>query len=123
MYFPDFVSILDNLDLKKTVASILEKNFDFVRGIYQDVIKNISPITTSKSMLEISLEQCILREITPEMSEYLSRMALRTLVGLPPIEIDTRKKDAMKKLEGSISWMTKEKIDVTEFIREIRERE
>jgi len=123
MYFPNYSSILDNLDLRKTGTSILEKHFDFLRGIYKGVIENISPTTTTKLILETSLEQCIPREITPEMSEYLSRMALRTLVGLSPIEIDTRKKDAMKKLEGSISWMSEEKIDVTEFIRGIRERE
>ena len=123
MYFPDFSSILDNLDLKKTGASILEKNFDFLRGVYKGIIESISPITTSESMLETSLEKCILAEITPEMSEYLSRMALRSLFGLPSIGIESKDTDAIKKMEGSISWLTKEKINVTEIMREIREVE
>lgn len=123
MYFPDFSSTLENLDLKKTGASILEKNLDFLRGIYKHFMENISPITTTGLVLETYLEHCTPKEITPEMSEYLSRMTLRTLVGLPSININTKKKDAIKKLEGSISWITKEKIDVTEFIREMRESE
>lgn len=123
MYFPDFLSIADNLDLRKTVSSVLQKDLNFLKEMYKRSIENFSPAITAQLVLESSLEQCTPKEITPEVAQYLSRMALRNLVGLPSLEINTKKKDAIKKLEGSISWMTKEKIDVTELIREIRERE
>lgn len=123
MYFSDFWSIADNLDLRKTVSSVLQKNLDLLRAMYTRNIENFSPPITARLILESSLERCTPKEITPEMSQYFSRMALRNLVGLPSLEMNTKEKDAIKKLEGSISWMTKEKIDVTDFIREIRDRE
>lgn len=123
MYFPDFWSIADNLDLRKTVSSVLQKNLDFLREMYKRNIDNFSPPITAHLILENSLARYTPKEITPEMSQYLSRLALRNLVGLPPLEMNTKEREAIKKLEGSISWMTKEKIDVTDFIREIRERE
>lgn len=123
MFFPDFSPIADNLDLKKTVVSVLQKNFDFLRDVYKRSMENFSPTVTAQLILKSSLERCTPKDFTPEISEYLSRMALRNLVGLPSFEINVKKKDAIEKLEGSISWITKEKIDVTEFIREMRERE
>jgi len=122
-FFPDFSPILKNFNLIKTIDSILNKNFDFVREMHKYVSENFSPANTAKSMLKSSLELYIPKEITPEVGEYLSRMALRTLVGLPIIGITVREVNAIKELEGSISWLTKDKIDVTELIRRLREGE
>lgn len=116
----DVSSVFENFDLRKTGNIILMKSFDFLERMLGNTSKT-SPSNTAEVVLKSSLQQFIPREMTPEMSNYLARVALRTLVGLPPIEINARDKDAISKLKGSISWISKEKIDVTEIIREMRD--
>jgi hypothetical protein len=122
MYFlPDFSLTFKNLDLRKVSNSILSKNFDLLIGIFKRLIETVSPVDTAEFMLESSLKHYIPKEITPEISAYLSRITLRSLFGLPSIGISSRDKDAIRKLKGSISWISKNKIDVTESIRKMRE--
>lgn len=116
----DVSSIFENFDLRKTGNIILMKSFDFLEGMLGNVGKT-SPSNTANVILRSSLQQFIPREMTPEMSNYLARVALRTLVGLPLIEITAKDKDAISKLKGSISWISEKKIDVTEIIREMRD--
>ena len=107
----DFSEILNSFDLSKIVDSVFMDNYVFLKNVYNNIISKIG-IDNSVS---------ILLKPTPEMSEYTSRMALRSLVNLPPIGMNTADTNAIKKLKGSISWFSSEKIDVTETIREIRD--
>ncbi|MCJ7634548.1 hypothetical protein MUP77_19420 [Candidatus Bathyarchaeota archaeon] len=116
----DVSSVLENLDLGKVASAVLTKSFSFVEGFFGDT-RETSPSFIASAVLENSLKQLFPKEMTPEVTDYLSRTALRSIVGLSPIEIGGRDKDAITKLKGSISWLTKEKIDVTEIIREMRE--
>jgi len=111
---------LQNLDLGKTASAILIKSFSFVEGFFGDTTE-ASPSFIASAVLENSLKQLIPKEMTPEVTDYLARTALRSIVGLSPIDIGSRDKDAIIKLKGSISWLTQKKIDVTEIIREMRE--
>jgi len=108
-----------NLDLGKTANIVLE-NLDFPKKIFGYTIET-SPDHVAKAILENSLKQFVPEEMPPEVSDYLSRNTLRSIVGLSPIEIGTIDKDAIRKLKGSISWLSKGKIDVTEIIRQMRE--
>lgn len=124
---PNLLSVFETLNLKDIVNSILDKNVDFMKGFYKRLEENsarsIIPSETTKKVLITSLEQYTPKKLTPEMLDYLSRMTLRSLVGLPTVPVATRDKEAIKELEGSISWVTEEEIDVTEFIRKMRELE
>lgn len=124
MYFlPDISSVFKTLNLKDTIDSIWDKNLDFLKGLYKRLEESIVPFESAEKMLITSLEQYATKEMSPEMLDYLSRMTLRSLVGLPLVPISTKNKDAIRELEGSISWLTEEEIDVTEFIRKMREAE
>jgi len=116
----DLSLALENLDLGKVASAVLTKSFSFVQGFFGDTGET-SPSFIASAVLANSLRQLIPKEMTPEVTDYLSRTALRSIVGLSPIKIGSRDKDAITKLKGSISWLTKEKIDVTEIIREMRE--
>jgi len=111
------------LNLKSRVEFILEKNLASLTASYGSLKENIAPSETTKRMMISSLKPYVLREIPPETVEYFSRMTLRSLAGLPPIQISTKNRNAIKELEGSISWITEGEIDVTEFIRKMREVE
>ena len=113
-------SVFENFDLRKVANIVLMKSFSFLEGIFGDT-GEMSPNHIASAVLESSLKQLVPKEITPEVTDYLSRNTLRSLVGLSPIDINTRDKDALRKLKGSISWLSKEKIDITEIIREMRE--
>jgi len=116
----DVSLVLENFDLQKIANTVLIKSLDFLEKIFGDTSR-ASPSHAADAVLESSIQHFIPREMTPEMSNYLSRVALRALVGLPPIEIHIRDRDALRKLKGSIAWISKEKIDVTESIRRMRE--
>lgn len=109
-----------NLDLGKTANAVLSRSFDFLERVLGYAIET-SPNHVAKAILENSLKQLVPKEMPPEVLDYLSRNTLRSIVGLSTIEINTIDKDAIRKLKGSISWLSKEKIDVTEIIREMRE--
>jgi len=122
LYFlPNISSVFKTLKLKDTIDSILDKNLDFLKELYKSLEESIVPFKSAEKILMTSLEQYTTKGISPEMLDYLSRMNLRSLVGLPPVPISTKNKDAIRELEGSISWLTEEEIDVTEFIRKMRE--
>ena len=108
-----------NLDLGKTANAVLG-SFDFLERVFGYTIET-SPNHVAKAILKNSLKQLVPKEMPPEVSDYLSRSTLRSIAGLSPIEINTIDKDAIRKLKGSISWLSKGKIDVTEIIREMRE--
>jgi hypothetical protein len=108
-----------NLDLGKTANAVL-RSFDFLEKVLGYAIET-SPDHVAKAILENSLKRLAPKEMPPEVLDYLSRNTLRSIVGLSPIEINTIDKDAIRKLKGSISWLSKGKIDVTEIIREMRE--
>jgi 5,10-methenyltetrahydromethanopterin hydrogenase len=116
----DISAVFENLDLRKVANIVLMKSFSFLEGIFGD-IGETSPNQIASAVLEGSLKRLIPKEMPPEVSDYLSRNTLRSIAGLSPIEINTMDKDAIRKLKGSISWLTKGKIDVTEIIREMRE--
>jgi hypothetical protein len=116
----DVSSVFQDFDLGKVANVILMKSFSFFEGFFSDT-EEISPNHIASVVLENSLKQLVPKEITPEVTDYLSRNALRSFVGLSPIGINTKNKDALLRLKGSISWLSKEKIDVTEIIREMRE--
>jgi hypothetical protein len=109
-----------HLDLRKTANNVLLKCLDFVQKALSSTIET-SPNQTAETVLENSLKQFIPAGITPEVADYLSRNTLRAIVGLPPIQINATDKDAIRKLKGSVSWLSKEKINVTDIIREMRE--
>lgn len=121
--FPDFSSVFKALSFKKIVDSILKKNLNFLKEVHQRLKENIVPSQAVQKMFMASLEKYTLKEVTPNMMDYLSRMALRSLVGLPLIEMSIQNKDAIKQLEGSISWITEKEMDITEFLRKMREVE
>jgi predicted regulator of amino acid metabolism with ACT domain len=116
----DVSSLLENFDLRKTANIVLMKSFSILEGILGGA-ERTSPNHVASAVLESSLKHLIPKEISPEVADYLSRNTLRSIVGLRPIEINTTDKDAIRKLKGSISWLSKEKIDITEIIREMRE--
>ena len=116
----DVSSVFENLDLRKTADTILMKSLGFLERAIGFTIKQ-SQNHIAEAVLESSLKHLIPKEMSPEISDYLSRTALRSMIGLMPIEVGARDKDAILKLKGSISWLSKEKIDVTEIIREMRE--
>jgi len=65
------------------------------------------------------IQRQMLGILLPYQEDYYSRANLRSLVGLTPLfEEDPQ---AIRSLEGAISNITKEKIDVTEFIRNMRD--
>lgn len=122
MYVPlDFSLMFENINLGKISGLILAENFDFLKRMFNSAI-GMSPSNRAEAVLESSLKRIIPTEIPPEMSTYLSRVALRSIVGLKPIEINAKDKGAIRKLKGSISWISKEKMDVTEIIRDMRDR-
>jgi hypothetical protein len=116
----DISAGFEDFDLRKVANVILGKSFSFLEGIFGDTGET-SPNHIASAVLESSLKQLIPKEMTPEVTDYLSRSTLRSIVGLSPIEVNTVDKDAIRKLKGSISWLSKEKIDVTEIISEMRE--
>jgi len=116
----DVSSVFESFDLRKVANVVLIKSFSFLAGIFGDAGET-SPNHIASAVLESSLKHLVPKEMTPEVTDYLSRSTLRSIVGLSPIEINTMDKDALHKLKGSISWLSKEKIDVTEIIREMRE--
>lgn len=121
MYNPLDMSVgFRNLDLGKTANAVLLKCLGFMERTLGSTIK-ASLNHAAEAVLESSLKQLIPKEMTPEMSDYLSRVALRTLVGLPRIDINDRDDDAILRLKGSISWIGKKKVDVTEIIRDMRD--
>jgi len=67
------------------------------------------------------LHKQMLELIPPIDKENYARMNLRMLLGLSP----SYKEDpeAIRSLSGSISWMVKEKIDITESISNMRDYE
>lgn len=122
-FLPNISPMFGFLNLKDKIESILENNLASLKALHRSLKENIVLPEMAERMMMSSLKLYTQREITPEMVEYLSRMALRSLASLPPIQISTKNRDAIKKLEGSISWITEKEIDVTEFIREMREGE
>lgn len=112
---------LENLDMGKIANTQFIKGLDFLRSVFGSVIGEASMDRTASIVLETSSKYLLPKDLTPEMSNYFSRIALRTLVGLPIIDINDRDKDAVHKLKGSISWISKKEIDVTEIIRDIRD--
>jgi len=116
----DMSAVFEDFDLRKVANVVLMKSFSFLEGIFGDA-GEISPNQIASAVLESSLERLVPKEITPEVTDYLSRNTLRSIIGLSPIQINTIDKDAIRKLKGSISWLSKEKINVTEIIREMRE--
>jgi hypothetical protein len=116
----DISSVFGNLDLGKAANAVLSESFGFLAKAFGCDIET-SPNHVAKAILERSLKRLIPKEMAPEVTDYLSRNTLRSIVGLSPFEINTRDKDAIRKLKGSISWLSKEKIDVTEIIRKMRE--
>ncbi len=117
----DFSASLENLNIEKTANTMFAKRFEFLRHVYDSLIGEISPDRTSSIVLETSLKRFFHKELTPEVSNYYSRMSLRSLVGLPVIDINGRDNDAVPRLKGSISWISKKKVDVTEIIRDMRD--
>jgi len=117
----DFSTSLENLNIEKTANTMFAKRFEFLRHVYDSLIGEISPDRTSSIVLETSLKRFFHKELTPEVSNYYSRMSLRSLVGLPVIDINGRDNDAVPRLKGSISWISKKKVDVTEIIRDMRD--
>jgi hypothetical protein len=97
------------------------KSFEVLRHVYDSLMGERSPDKTSSTVLEASLRHFFPKELTYEVSNYHQRMSLRSLVGLPAIDINYRDNDAILRLKGSISWMSKKKVDVTEIIRDIRD--
>lgn len=118
---PDLSAVLENLDIEKIANSLFTKGLDLLRNVYGSVIGEVSPDRTASTVLETSLKHFLPKELTPEISNYFSRIALRTLVGLPAIDINDRDKDAIHRLRGSISWISKKKVDVTEIVRDMRD--
>lgn len=117
----DFSASLENLNIEKTANTMFAKRFEFLRHVYGSLIGEMSPDRTSSIVLETSLKRFFHKELTPEVSNYYSRMSLRSLVGLPVIDINGRDNDAVPRLKGSISWISKKKVDVTEIIRDMRD--
>jgi len=117
----DLSKVLENLNIGKIANTLLIKGLNSLRSMFSSVIGEASIDITASIVLETSSKCFLTKEMTPEMSNYFSRIALRTLVGLPVIDINYRDKDAVHKLKGSISWISKRKIDVTEIIRDIRD--
>ena len=65
------------------------------------------------------IQRQVLGIFLPQQEEYYSRLSLRLALGLPPVfEEDP---EAIRSLEGVISNITKEKIDVTGIIRNMRD--
>lgn len=117
----DLSASLQNLDVGKTANTLFIKGLDFLRSAYSSAMGEVSPDRTTSAILETSLKHFFPEELIPEMSSYSSRISLRTLVGLPLIDINDRDKDAIHRLKGSISWISKKKVDVTETIRSMRD--
>jgi hypothetical protein len=109
----DFSKIINSFNLSKIVNTIFTDNYNFLKNIYDNI--------SSKVTISIGNSVTGLINPTPEMSEYVSRMALRSLVDLSPIGMTIADENAIRKLKGSISWFSAEKMDVTETIREIRD--
>lgn len=116
----DVSPVFENFDLRKVANIVLTKSFSFLEEIFGNA-GEISPNSIASAVLESSLKQFVPKEMTPEVSNYYSRMSLRTLVGLPTIDINDRDDDAILRLRGSISWISKKKVDVTEIIRDMRD--
>lgn len=111
----DFSKIFDTFNLSKIVNSVFMNSYTS----FKDMTKKIIPDNSVINVLNPSLGLAP-PEITPETSGFASRIALRSLAGLPPIA-PAQKTNTIEQLSGSISWLSKEKIDVTEVIRELRD--
>ena len=66
-----------------------------------------------------NLQRQMLDILVPIQEDYRSRLSLRLALGLSPVFKEDP--DAIRSLEGAISNITKEKVNVTEFIRNIRD--
>ena len=92
-----------------------------------DLISKVSMLFTSFETSQIQeyveksqdIQRQVLGIFLPHQEDYYSRLSLRLALDLPPVfEEDP---EAIKSLEGAISNITKEKIDVTEIIRNMRD--
>lgn len=94
--------------------------------------KTLSPVKEASEYLLEKLEDSplfdtdmLLKQILPKPmlipEDRYKRLNLRLLVGLPPISKQDENPESIKELGGCISWISKNKIDVTELIREIRD--
>ena len=54
-------------------------------------------------------------------SDFNARLSLRSMLGLSPAFKEDA--NAIEHLSGSISWITREKIDVTSMLRKMRDNE
>jgi len=112
----DFSKIVDSFNLAKMANSIFMTSYTSFKNFIKKAVPNNSIANVLTPPLSF-----ISRKMTPEMSEYASRIALRSLVGLSPLATNTLGANAVKRLSGSVSWISAEKIDVTEVIRELRD--
>ena len=116
----DFSKVLDSFNFAKVINSIFMDNYLYLRNLCNNIIGKVSQSNSIRTMLKPTL--CVQpEEKYSEMTEYASRIALRSLVNLPPVDANVADINAIKELKGSISWISKNKIDVTEVIREIRD--
>lgn len=119
-------------------------NVDNLLPASDNIIKNLSSITHSFSNLldavyskmtqpfaQYSLEtyvkqsEAIQRQLLSSApfgkSDFNSRLNLRLMLGLSPeFKEDTK---AIEQLCGSISWITKDKVDVVSMLRTMRDNE
>ena len=91
------------------------------------LINKVAKLFTSFEMPQISeyveksqnIQRQMLDILLPHQGDYYSRLDLRLALGLSPVFEENP--EAIRSLEGAISNITKEKIDVTEIIRNMRD--
>ena len=72
-----------------------------------------SPNRIAKAISENSLHQLGAGEMPPDAASALQRTAVRSIVVLTLVEVDPGDSDAMIKMKGAVSWVSKAKVDAS----------
>lgn len=112
----DIQDIILKLDQRTTISNISTEISDTLI----EILLNSQMSTFIEKKFEIERQMLTFLPSFQNM-DYLSRLNLRLLIGLPAsFKEDSQ---AIKTLDGAISEVTNEKMDVTEKIRRIRDNE
>jgi len=113
------VLIFPQLDNPFTLISKLTKTVTTLVNCVSTIFTALEPSQIAEYVKQGQIIQRQMLDIFPSsQAEFYSRLNLRLLLGLPLVyEEDS---GAMRSLEGAVTGITKEKINVTKIIRKLR---
>ena len=105
------------------ILSSITKSFsNMLNELYSKITKPIAKYSWDAFVKQgIEFQKQVLSFTPFDERDFNARLSLRSMLGLSPaFREDT---EAIEQLSGSISWITREKIDVTNMLRKMRDNE